>query len=580
MHQPRAPSFLLPALTSNGKARAAALAAVEGIAIRPTSLLSYNSAGALLIIGPEEKAKAAAAQLQTRLHCTVLVSESGVDKSAPAKNKSAGSATTKLSSDVQVVYEKLVQLTGHLGQFAAIVSAPPPQGEMNLLQKLATERTHFDLVLDLTTPPLLRQELLPFGYYVPGEDVQALRRALEELPEMVGEFEKPKFFNYNPDICAHGNNGLTGCTRCIDACPASAIISMGEEIAVDPYLCQGGGVCATVCPTGAITYVYPPAGDRLGRLRELLKVYHACGGLQATILLHDAEAGKARVTELAARLPEHIIPMEVAELGSAGMDVWLAALAYGAARVLLLTTPVIPNSVRSEIAAQVVYAQAIWRGMGYEEDCLQLIGDSDDNALIAALSALKPQQHPVRPATFAAFDDKRTNIRLAVDHLYLQAPVRQASAALPQGAAYGEILVDRDACTLCMACVTVCPAHALADGQEVPQLKFQEANCVQCGLCATACPEDAISLSARYLYDGEARRVARVLHEEPPFCCTVCAKPFATASMIEKMTEKLKGHWMFQGEALERIKMCEDCRVKAMYKSQQNGAGEVRHNGD
>jgi hypothetical protein len=34
--------------------------------------------------------------------------------------------------------------------------------------------------------------------------------------------------------------------------------------------------------------------------------------------------------------------------------------------------------------------------------------------------------------------------------------------------------------------------------------------------------------------------------------------------VIEKITGKMKHHPMFQGPALERLKMCEDCRVKAM----------------
>jgi ferredoxin len=562
MPQTSQPFFAFPALTANGQARAAALAAAAKIETRPTSLVAYESKGVLLIIGPEENAVAAAVQLQARLHCIILVSEPA---GRPARAKNAD-----LSDEVQVVHEKLVQLTGHLGQFAAIVSAPPPQGGMNLLQTLATKHTHFDLVLDLNTPPILRQELLPFGYYAPADDPDALRKALEELPDMVGEFEKPKFFNYNPDICAHGSSGLTGCTRCIDVCPAAAIISMGEEIAVDPYLCQGGGVCATACPTGAITYVYPPAGDSLSKLRELLKVYRASGGTRPVVLFHDAERGNARVAQLAASLPEHVIPVEAAELGSVGMDLWLAALAYGASEVLLLATPAIPPSVREEMAAQLTYAKAILQGMGYEADRIRLVGE-DDNGALPSVPASKPRQDEFRPATFASFDDKRTNIRLAVEHLYEQAPARQESVALPEGAPYGEIQVNRDACTLCMACVSICPTSALSDGQEIPQLNFHEANCVQCGLCRTACPEDAITLSARYLYDGQLRRTPRVLNEEQPFCCTVCAKPFATASMIEKMTEKLKGHWMFQGEALERIKMCEDCRVKAMYKSEKIG---------
>jgi hypothetical protein len=61
------------------------------------------------------------------------------------------------------------------------------------------------------------------------------------------------------------------------------------------------------------------------------------------------------------------------------------------------------------------------------------------------------------------------------------------------------------------------------------------------------------------------RRNQRVLKAEEPLRCIGCGKPFATPSVIELMTEKLKDHPMFQGKGLERLKMCEDCRVRSMF---------------
>jgi hypothetical protein len=59
------------------------------------------------------------------------------------------------------------------------------------------------------------------------------------------------------------------------------------------------------------------------------------------------------------------------------------------------------------------------------------------------------------------------------------------------------------------------------------------------------------------------------LHEEIPFHCIVCGKPFATQKMMQVMTDKLKGHWMFQNaEALRRVQMCGDCRVREMFKAE------------
>jgi ferredoxin len=140
---------------------------------------------------------------------------------------------------------------------------------------------------------------------------------------------------------------------------------------------------------------------------------------------------------------------------------------------------------------------------------------------------------------------------------------------LPAGAPFGEVRVDTQGCTLCMSCVSVCPTHALQDGRGLPQLGFREWSCVQCGLCERACPEKVISLNARFLYDVEARERPRILHEEQPVCCVSCGKPFATQSMLDVLSRKLAGHWMFQTEASRRrLQMCEDCRVRDLFTEQ------------
>jgi ferredoxin len=98
-------------------------------------------------------------------------------------------------------------------------------------------------------------------------------------------------------------------------------------------------------------------------------------------------------------------------------------------------------------------------------------------------------------------------------------------------------------------------------------LRCTESACVQCGICAATCPEDAITLVAQIDFPAwEAPR--RTLKEEQPFHCTVCEKPFGTRSSIERVQERLAGHWMFSGAEGEQrrtvLTMCEDCRVEAV----------------
>ncbi len=128
-----------------------------------------------------------------------------------------------------------------------------------------------------------------------------------------------------------------------------------------------------------------------------------------------------------------------------------------------------------------------------------------------------------------------------------------------------------------MACVSTCPAKALLDGQDTPALRLVEANCLQCGLCETACPESAITLESRYTWDSITARRIETLHEEKPFHCINCHAAFTTQAMIDTMTEKLAGHWMFQNDkAVRRLRLCGDCRVRDMF--EEDAAGIDVHN--
>ena len=541
----------LPELGPDGRARATALAALRLADVAPTSVVEFVSRGRCLVIGTEKPALDLVRGLRGHLECTVAVPGDAM----PDVDKVEGTFVVRGGRPL---------VRGALGDFAVMLAAGGRNQPLGAMLTPPVER--FDLVVDLGTPPLLRQAMLPLGYYAPGPDEDARVALLETLPQMRGEFEKPKYFNYNPEICAHGRSGKRGCTRCIDVCPAEAIVSIGEKVQVNPYLCQGGGACATACPSGAMTYAYPTAGDLLSGLRRLLRDYHEAGGASPSLLFHDSASAAALEKGLGADMPERILPVAIEEIGSVGMDVWLACLAYGAEAVALLTCDRTPTQVVEALQEQVTTGQAILGGMGYEAGRLRIV-NADQPALARQVLAAVPAAPSQPAATFAApLADKRGTLRLALQHLQSSAPAPKRVTALPAGAPFGEVRVNVAACTLCMSCVSSCPTHALQDGRGLPQLNFREWNCVQCGLCERTCPENAITLSPRFLHDQEARERPKILHEEQPVCCISCGKPFATRSMLDKLSRKLEGHWMFQNEeARRRLQMCEDCRVRDLF---------------
>ena len=517
----------------NASARAAAQAAVEGLAVKPTGRVEYRSQGRLAVIGGQE-ALEFATRITDPLKAQVILLQ-GEEEPGPPLVSVAG---------------RTIRLEGYLGAFRISLGE---EGKPNY------EFVDADLVLDLSSKPLLSMPLTPPGYLHAATDEISMVTALEQLMDLVGTFEKPRYFNYDASICAHARAGQQACTRCIDACPAEAITSLAETIEVNPNLCQGGGVCATVCPSGAIQYAYPRAEDTLQQIRTLLRVYRDNDGKDPVIAFFSQADG-----DVTGAVPENLIPIMVEELGSVGLEVWFSALAYGATAVLLVDGGAMPARVSVAVTQQLTAASEILTAMGYPENSIRLVEqDAMENECVSSMPLIEV-------ATFSGVGGKRQTAFMAIDHLYDEAIHPKLMANLTIGAPFGTADVDEDRCTLCMSCAGICPGKALQAGDGKPQLQFIEANCLQCGLCTRSCPEDAIWISPRFLFEPEVRSRPRVLYEEPPFCCVSCGKPFATHSVITNMLSKLEGHWMFQNErAKRRLMMCDDCRVVDIVQDQE-----------
>ena len=512
----------------------------------PVASVSYVSHGNLLVIAPggEARARECAASLAGSLHVTLLEPSAG----AP----SAG--VTSWNGRVETLH-------GYLGEFVATLADLRTPGQ----SAPSPAQAKFDLVLDFSPHPLFAMHQPPQGYFRAA--ATAMGPVLDELREAVGEFEKPRYFNYRESICAHSRSSITGCNACVEVCSASAIEPDGDHVRVDPHLCVGCGACSTVCPSGAMGYQFPRVTDRGAQLKQLLSAYRHAGGRDAAFLFHSGAEGRELLASGAATghgLPARVIPLETWHVASIGLDLLLPAIAFGASQVAILCTGVEAPAYKQALREQMAIGQSILSALGYAGTHFTVVEAADAASAGAALEGLRPAAGVAVPALFLLANDKRTAIEFAVEHLAKHAPVPRDEIELPAGAPYGEVVVDVAKCTLCLACAGACPASALMDGGDQPMLKFLERNCVQCGLCEKTCPEDAITLKPRLLLTPAVRE-ARVLNETKPFHCVLCAKPFGTQQMVHAMLGRLAGHSMFSSpEARRRLQMCADCRVVDM----------------
>jgi len=315
-----------------------------------------------------------------------------------------------------------------------------------------------------------------------------------------------------------------------------------------------------------MNYAYPKMSFQGEKLRVMLGAYREAGGKDACLLFHNGADGREMILKLGRRrgLPARVIPVETFHVASLGLDLLLGAVALGAGQVLVVSAGSEAPRYFEALRRQMGFGEEILRAFGYRGSHFELMVTADLHALEQRIWSLDAAQSPARPAEFRLFDDKRTSLAFAIEHLATHAPIPQTAIPLSSGAPFGEIEVNLDTCTMCMACVGTCPEAALADGRDRPQLRFVEANCVQCGLCEQACPEDAITLVPRLLVGKEAK-AERVLNQDQPFHCIRCGKEFGTQRMLQSMLGKIAGHSMFSAPgALERMKMCGDCRVVDM----------------
>lgn len=535
----------------------AALLAETELQTKPARAKTIESDGLCFIYGAGQVALDAAIRLAKHLPVSLILTQ-------------YDEVILPETITVPIYKGKIDKLSGGLGAFTLSVEGyaafmPSAKEELQFAKSRSAELP-CSLFLDLTgDTPLVAAPEKRDGYFrVDPNDPVRLSETLFDLIDMVGVFEKPIYVEYNSEICAHSRSKKVGCTNCLDVCVPSAITPQGDGIAVDFQICAGCGACAAVCPTGAVSYTTPYRDDLVKRVQTLATRYLQAGGERPVLLIHDDAHGMPLISIMARYgqgLPGHVIPLSLYSITTIGHDIFAAALAAGFESVVVLGNPKKQDEFAS-IDKEILIVRDILKGVQADHDLrLVKLVESDPDVVESYLYEL-PSIGGFKPTTFVPLGTRREIARAAISSLVKAAEQTVEIIPLSENAPYGQIKVNTDGCTLCLACVSSCPANALADNPDMPQVRFTEAACVQCGICKNTCPEQVITLEPRMNLTPSAMQPI-TLYEEEPFECISCGKPFAPKSTIERIMGQLAGdHWMFKSDRAELLKMCDDCRIQ------------------
>lgn len=526
-------------ITKNTQAKQQAVIAVADTWVNPTSLVSYKSAGFVLIVSESmQQAQSIISRLNNDFTWHYLL-----------QNK-----TTADASIVNTNYGNLVAIGGYLGGFEVTASIDDKTKDLMVNEK----GKYFDIVIDLISNVAIAP-VPPLGYYALDVDAENTE-TFAEINQLIGVFDKPKFFNLDTALCVHSRNKTNLCQRCIDVCPADAISSNGDSIQVSPNLCHGCGGCSSACPTGAISYAYPTIEDNAKKMHVLVATYLKAGGKHAKLLFYTAD----NETSLP-KIDDNILPLALEEIGYLGLETFIYAFCLGVESIIVHGADE-PEQTSQSLRKQINLTHKILQSLGYQ---------SQNEFVTLTKDISQVVNYHTTPLSdtigLIYLSNKRNRIFAMIDFLYAHkqtsTPLLQCDFNLDKDDAYfGEVVIDKELCTLCMACTSICPPEALSSGNiDKPVVNFQESLCVQCGLCVKSCPEQAMQLNARLVFDSEQRISKRCLNQDKPFKCVDCGKVFGSSQVVQKMMDKLKGHSMFKGDKLKNLAKCEDCRVKALF---------------
>jgi ferredoxin len=314
--------------------------------------------------------------------------------------------------------------------------------------------------------------------------------------------------------CTRQRHRHSGCTRCMDACPAGAI-AWNEGLEIDWEACTGCRICATVCPTAALEAGEPSDDEVLVQIQRTVekggRVTFACLNVRRGV----QGGGSCVPVNCLGRLNEALL----VGAGACGAEsVWLVdgecescPQAVGrttAGRVLTRSNVILEAlgiPVRAAFRPDLPEAAGVHGGgNGYGQGVSRrglFKALARETARVGDVTAgvVQSRQEAMEPGTSVRGELPKA---LPSNRLLLLATLKRLEAPAPgamiseEGGPFASFQLA-EGCTACQMCAFFCPTGALTgvvDGGKVG-LAFRASHCTNCGLCRDICYRDAVRLS-------------------------------------------------------------------------------------
>ena len=334
----------------------------------------------------------------------------------------------------------------------------------------------------------------------------------------------PFFFN---DAC----EAKHGCTKCIDACPGKALHLDDNSVALSEADCSACGLCAAVCPVGAVQMPELSDAALIGLLDE---IDEAAAPRKTLVLTCDGKALKRRPW------------MVVEQVGSIGM-LGPRQLAAAAATSLGGVAVVCPDGkcVGKETAMAAVDALSGAVAGTASSPFVVFVQGTEGIEKLEGLHESSAARAARGPRTGDKWKDYIGDL---------------AGVIPPDGAASGLMLSAlsvAESCTLCSACAKSCPHDSLRmdDGH----LYFSASTCTGCGACVSTCPEHSMAVKEASRSFSRLMK-AETVYQDEVVACERCGAPLGSVKFVNKIAALL-------GPDAKMVKYCPACKKQLVVES-------------